>query len=467
MRFPLLSKTVAVAAVLLLLMAGLGSVSGIVSEREGRLREAERSVADSLASRQTLVGPVLYRRCVESREVEQGEGKDRKLVTERREFTLSAAPQSLEVDASSLTEPRYRGIFKVNGYTLKAKLVASWATPAALQPVGLYAGSRLVCEAPVLFVAVGDARGIRAARVAVDGAALPVAPGTRHAAHPRGFHVELPKSLGDAGPQRAEVTLDLVGTGDLAWAPVADNTEVALKSDWPHPSFDGRFLPADRRIEADGFQARWRLSALATSAPQALLAGAPVCGELPPELAAAVPAAQRGPCIETFGVGFIDPVSAYRLSDRATKYGLLFIALTFVGVGLVEVLRRLRVHPIQYALVGSALVVFFLLLVSLTEHLPFAAAYALAAAACTLLLGFYGRFVLRGLRPGLVFGAAIGSLYAALYLLLQLEQSALVLGSLLLFAVIAAVMVATRHIDWYALLGVLRQQGEASPAPRG
>lgn len=464
MRFPLLSKAVAVGAVLLLLMAGLGSVSGIVAEREGRLREAERSVADSLAARQTLVGPVLHRRCVESREVEQGEGKDRKLITERREFTLSAVPQSLEVDATSLTEPRYRGIFKVNGYTLKAKLVASWATPAVLQPAALYPGSRLSCEAPVLFVAVGDARGIRAARVQVDGASLPVAPGTRHAAHPRGLHVELTPAQGDSGPRSAEVTLDLVGTGELAWAPVADNTEVALKSDWPHPSFDGRFLPADRRVSADGFEARWRLNALATSAPQALLAGAAVCGEAPPEAPAA---AQRGACIETFGVGFIDPVSAYRLSDRATKYGLLFIALTFVGVGLVEVMRRLRVHPIQYALVGSALVVFFLLLVSLTEHLPFAAAYALAAAACTLLLGFYGRFVLGGARPGLVFGAAIGSLYAALYLLLQLEQSALVLGSLLLFGVIAAVMVATRHIDWYALFGVLRQQGEGAPAPRG
>lgn len=470
MRFPLLGKATAVGSVVVVLLAGLGSVSGIVAEREGRLREAERSVADSLASRQTLVGPVLHRRCVETRDVEQGEGKDRKTVTERREFALRAVPQALEVDAKSSTEPRYRGIFKVNGYTLNTRLVATWATPAPLQPVALWAGSRLTCEAPVLFVAVGDARGIRAARVQVDGASLPVAPGTRHAAHPRGFHVELPQGQAgavDTGPRHVEVTLELVGTGELAWAPVADHTEVALASDWPHPSFEGRFLPSDRQIAADGFQARWRLSALATSAPQSLLAGAPVCGEVAPEGAAMVPAAPRGACVETFGVGFIDPVSTYRLSDRATKYGILFIALTFVGVGLVEVTRRLRVHPIQYALVGSALVVFFLLLVSLTEHLPFATAYALAAAGCTLLLGFYGRFVLGGLRPGVLFGAAIGALYAALYLLLQLEQGALVLGSLLLFVVLAAVMVATRRIDWYAMLGLLRQDGAGPSAPHG
>ena len=150
------------------------------------------------------------------------------------------------------------------------------------------------------------------------------------------------------------------------------------------------------------------------------------------------------------------------MSDRATKYGLLFIALTFVGVGAVEVMRRVRVHPIQYLLVGAALALFFLLLVSLSEHLPFDAAYLAASGACTLLLAFYGRFVLGGTRAGLAFGAAIGALYGVLYVLLQLEQRALLFGSLLLFAVLAAAMVATRRIDWYALLG--RIGAGAAPA---
>ena len=154
------------------------------------------------------------------------------------------------------------------------------------------------------------------------------------------------------------------------------------------------------------------------------------------------------------------------LSDRATKYGLLFIALTFVGVGLVEVLQKLRVHPVQYLLVGSALALFFLLLVSLTEHIAFASAYLCASAACTLLLAFYASFVLRGARAGAAFGAGTAALYGALFLLLQLEQSALVLGSLLLFAVLAAVMVATRRVDWYTLIERLRHEaGAAAPKP--
>lgn len=462
MKYPLLGKSVAVGAVSLLLVAGLGLVTDIVHEREGRLREAERSVEQSLAGRQVLVGPVLHRRCAESREVEQGEGRERKLVTERREFVLSAVPQGLDIEAQVLAEPRYRGIFKVNAYALKATLAARWDTPVSLQPVARHAGSRLDCEAPVLFVAVGDARGIRASTVQVDGVTRTVMAGTTHPAHPRGLHVELPAAMAERGPQRVEVSLDLVGTSVLDWAPVADQTELMLRSDWPHPSFEGRFLPAQREVGDAGFQARWRLSALATTAPQELLAGAPVCAD-----GGAEAAARRERCIETFGVSLVDPVGPYRLSDRATKYGLLFIVLTFVGVGLVEVLRSLRVHPVQYMLVGSALVVFFLLLVSLTEHLPFAAAYAIAAGACTLLLGFYGRFVLQGTRAGLGFGAAVGVLYGALYLLLQLEQSALLLGSLLLFLVLAAVMVATRRIDWYALMASLRQGAEPLAPPRG
>jgi len=457
MKFPLLGKTLAVGGVLIALTLSLQSISAIVAEREGRLHEAERSVADSLASQQSLLGPVLLRRCDETWATEQGEGKDRKLVTEKRDFSLAATPATLDVSAKAAIEARHRGIFKVNGYAIKATMKARWADLAALEPSAQHTGGKLHCEAPVMFVAVGDARGIRVAAISVGGTALPVLPGTEHASHPRGFHAVIPAAIQSAGGVlQAEVALDLVGTGDLAFAPVADTTSVALSSDWPHPSFAGRFLPNEREVGAQGFSARWQLSALATSAPQELLNGGAVCG-----LGFTSDAKAR--CIETFGVSFMDPVSAYVLSDRATKYGLLFIALTFVGVGLVEVLKRLRVHPVQYLLVGSALAVFFLLLVSLTEHIAFAWAYLAASAACTTLLTFYASFVLRGLRAGALFGAAIAALYGALYLLLQMEQSALVLGSLLLFAVLGAVMVATRHVDWYALTDQLRREASLAP----
>jgi inner membrane protein len=275
-RFPLTAKSFALAGVFIALSLALQSVRGIVDEREGRLREAEGGVAASLAAAQTLVGPVLERDCSESWEASQGEGKDRKIVTERRDFKLSATPATLDVKGDVAIEPRYRGIFKVNGYVLKARLVAAWNDGTALVPEARHADSRLHCAAPVLFVALGDARGVRSAAMQIDGVVVPVLAGTQHAAHPRGFHGELAESFAGARrPLRAEVGIELVGTGELAFAPVADSTRVALASDWPHPSFAGRFLPIERQVGDAGFSARWQLNALATTAPQAALAGAP------------------------------------------------------------------------------------------------------------------------------------------------------------------------------------------------
>src|SRR5690606_18221898 len=147
------------------------------------------------------------------------------------------------------------------------------------------------------------------------------------------------------------------------------------------------------------------------------------------------------------------------LSDRAIKYGVLFIALTFLAVGLFEAMKKLRVHPVQYLLVGSALCSFFLLLVSLSEHLSFGVSYAVAASACVLLLGYYASHILGGLARGIPLAAGIAVLYGLLFVLLQLEQTALVVGSIALFLVLAAVMVLTRKVNWYGLTA----QGGSTP----
>ena len=460
-RFPLLGKALALLAVTMGLLIALQSVSGIVSEREGRLREAESAVADSLASQQTLLGPAVQRVCEESWEGLRGSGAERRTVAEQHRFTLRTAPSQLTVNAQPLNQARHRGLFKVNGYAANTRLLAQWAALGPMQPAPAHVGGVVRCAAPELFVALSDVRGIRVARIQLNGQDLTVLPGSGFAGQPGGFHAVLPDSvLGGSGLQ-AEVTLDLLGTASLALAPIGHRTEVKLQSDWPHPSFAGRFLPASHEVSEAGFTAQWALSALATSAAAQLEAGASACRL---DQASAPEVGDKGSCVETFGVNFFDPVSPYVMSDRATKYGLLFILLTFVGVGLVEVLRRLRVHPIQYLLVGSAIAMFFLLLVSLSEHLAFGLAYTLASAACTLLLGFYGRVGLRSRRGGVLFGAAIGSLCGRLFRLVCLEQSALVLGAIGMFVVLAGVMAATRRIDWYALLQQMRGSGEAQAA---
>ena len=148
---------------------------------------------------------------------------------------------------------------------------------------------------------------------------------------------------------------------------------------------------------------------------------------------------------------FVDPVDQYLKTDRAIKYALLFIALTFATFFLFEVLKRLAVHPVQYALVGLSLALFYLLLLSLSEHLDFALAYALSASACVGLIGFYVSFVLHSWRRGLGFGSLLAALYAMLYGLLNAEDYALLMGSLLVFGVLGSVMVLTRKLDWYGV----------------
>jgi inner membrane protein len=440
---PLVGKSLVLGLIVGLLMLALGSIDGLVDERQQRFFEAEASVEQSQAGRQALLGPVLTRQCSEEWDVTTGEGRDRTVTPQRREFRLSATPRQLAVDTRVTMEPRYRGLFKVNGYAAHNVLKAQWAHLAPLKPVAEHTGSRLSCEAPVLMVGVSDARGIRLATLQVNGDAVPVSAGTRHPEHPRGFHAVLPDGARDlAAPLTAELTLGLVGTADFAIAPVADDTRVKIEANWPHPSFGGRFLPLAREVRADGFAASWHMSSLATTAPLDFLRGAGLC----------VRPGEAQKCVESFNVSFIDPVNPYSLSDRAIKYGLLFVVLTFVAVGMAEVMRGLRVHPIQYLLVGCALSVFFLLLLSLSEHLGFGLSYAVAGAACSSLLAFYGAHLLGGWRAGLGFGAGIAALYGALYALLQMEQTALVIGSVLLFTVLAGVMALTRRVDWYALL---------------
>lgn len=451
MRFPILAKASTLGLVLLVLIWALGLVSGIVAERGGRLVEAQRSVAESLASSQTILGPILQRVCTERWEIEKGEGKDRRKVSEERTTTLRSLPGTLTIDADSRTDPRYRGIYRVNGYALKAKLTGMWAQTDALIPVREHEGSTVACGPTVVWAGVSDARGIRSARIDVEGQSVPVAPGSSASAGAQGFQGRWSDGESFTGrPVRVDIELHLVGTQHLAFVPAADTTHVHLTSDWPHPSFSGRFLPINRDMTPAGFKASWQISALATQAPQQVRGSASLCQPM------AAGSSQASVCMESFGVGFIDPVSPYTLSDRATKYGLLFIVLTFAVVALLEVMLRLRVHPVQYLLVGAALTTFFLLLVSLSEHVGFAYAYLAASAACTGLLSFYGVYVLNSVKRGTAFGIAIGTVFGTLYVLLLQEQTALAIGSILIFLVLAGVMVVTRRIDWYGVIAQAR-----------
>ncbi|MEO5686543.1 MAG: cell envelope integrity protein CreD [Burkholderiaceae bacterium] len=464
MKFPLLAKVGAIALVGLMLVFVLSRIEGLVQERKGRGEEAVRGVERSHAAAQSVVGPLLQRECTEEWDVVTGTGKDRVVTPNKREFTLMQVPNRLAVDGRTKADPLWRGLFKINAYAGHFSVAADFVTLTPLQPKADHEGGKLRCAAPVLLLALSDVRGVRAATVNVDGQALDVQSGTSNAAYARGLHATLASARadGDAGarPLSVRLELDLIGTSKLGWVPAADSTRWTLNSDWPSPSFGGQFSPADRAVRADGFTSTWNLSSLATSAPADIAKGLPLCtptGVVDSDAESADgTGGQAAKCLDVMSVAFIDPVNPYVLSDRAVKYDLLFIALTFIAVGLIEVLSGRRVHPVQYLLVGLALSLFFLLLLSLSEHLAFETAYAAAATACALLLGFYASSMLGRLLSGVLFGLGIALLYGVLYVLLQMEQNALVIGSVMLFVGLAVVMMLTRRIDWYALFARLR-----------
>lgn len=438
--------------VTVLLLIGLGQITTLVRERQAQHMNAVSSVSQSLAGSQTLLGPLVQMACTE----EWNEAAS----IQQRTFARVLAPTSLVVGGNSQVEARARGLHATQVFTLKSRITAQWADLKALDSGGrLHAGSRLQCSPPVLLLAVSDARGIRQADVKVNGQALEVQAGTAHATYTRGVKASLPVNTSLDAPMTAEIVLELVGTEGMNIVPLGSATQIQLTSNWAHPSFYGQFLPSERTVSDKGFDARWRVSALASSAQQAVLNGSQLCysgisGPYEHSAAQGTPTVTKTPCVETLGVGFFDPINTYSLSDRATKYGLLFIVLTFVAVGMFEFMRGLRVHPIQYFLVGAAISIFFLLLVSLAEHLAFGAAYATAATACVALLGYYASHMLHSWRRGLPFASGIAALYGLLYVLLQLEQTAMVVGAIALFMVLGVVMALTRKVDWYTRLQV-------------
>lgn len=431
-------KSLALLLVAAALALGIGAIQDLVRERQATLRSAEASVAESLAGVQVVSGPLLVRDCVERWVEETREAGASRMQQRARHLVVQAPPASLAVDGALETDTLRRGIFTIPTYVLRAKITARWAAGAApALPSPAVAGGSLHCGPLLLRTTVGDARGIRRFEQQVNGSALEVSAGPQ-AREGAAVQAVVPEGLAEGAALQVSIALDLAGTRQLQVVPAGASTQVALTSNWPHPSFGGRYLPLQREVRPDGFSARWQLSALSARAPQQLREGLRPC----------LASADERDCAESLGVGLFDPVSLYTLSDRATKYAVLFVLLIFAGVGLLEVLGRAQVHPMQYLLVGAAVGIFFLLLLALGEHLGFASAYLAGAIACSTLLSVYASALLRSLRAGLLFGGAIAALYGVLFLLLRLEDVALLLGALLLFACLAAVMLVTRNVDW-------------------
>jgi inner membrane protein len=444
-----LSKAFVLLIVFILVQVPVHWIENITHERMSYKEDATQSVSSSYAGIQYVSGPVLMIPYTHSywEPVLNKDGNPIGREQRKQTGSISILPKTLTMDNDVMVEERKVGIFPVPVFKANIKIKANFSWNAQPLPVNLKsAEDTLEWGQAYLSLPIFDQHGIK--NIAVmewNDEKIQYMPGSQtHLYNEQGISAIVNAKV-DGGNGTANIELSLIGTELLRNLPTADQTTVSFKSNWPNPQFTGTQLPDTRDVTANGFTASWQSTALATNI-QSLwkaCAGSMInehttqqeCGTIQNE---------------SVGVTMIDPTNFYTKMTRALKYGVLFLAITFVAFVLFEVLCDLRIHPVQYTLLGIASGIFFLLLLSLAEQIGFAMAYGVAAGACLVLLTLYANALLKSWKRTLSFSAILATLYGVLFSILQQEDAALLTGSLLIFGLVAVTMMITRNIDWYA-----------------
>lgn len=442
----------------LILLIPIGMISGLIGERQARRESTIEEIASKWGRTQHLTGPAL----VVPYTVRWAEtGAAGQTIPRSETQTAVFLPDRVALRGTIHSETRQRGIFSVPVYRLDLRVEGEFARPdfAAL---GLEK-AEIAWDRAHLAVGLSDARAIQQETAVVwNDASVAFLPGNGGLSESSpGIHAVLdlskvePRDASAAeSPDRYHFAFPLQLNGSVAvyFAPFGKQTEVLLDADSGNPTFQGNWLPTERTVEKEAFEARWSIPFLGRNFPQSWKSTTPM---------------QESIDAAHFGVGFIDPVDHYRMAERSVKYASLFILLTFATIWLVEILAGLRVHPIQYLMLGGALCLFYLLELSLAEHLGFPIAYALASLSIVSMITAYSAVALQSRPRALVVGSGVALLYGYLYILLNNEDYALVIGALGLFAILAAIMYATRRIDWYTVGRGARAAGMAGGSGAG
>jgi inner membrane protein len=432
-----------ICGLVLLLLVPLLIVWALISEREQRAQGVRQDVAREWGAAQFINGPVLIVPYTILRVTGQGDKRVEETVEQRAVFL----PQSLSINGKATTKVLHRSIYDVAVYTGVLDFSGRFDAPDMAEVAADVQSVRW--RDAILALAISDVSGLKTtASLRIDGGAeLPFEPSLGVPSNSiSGIHARLgtatPLEAAGAAPGSPQAELNgfsfqfgltINGSAGLTFAPVARQTTVGLSTDWPDPSFTGAFLPTDRVINPAAFSARWQVPHLARSIPQAW--------------SYSDQAMQRMSAYE-FGVRFFVPVDFYQLVSRAAKYAMMFLATAFLAVFVLELRSSRAVHPVQYLLVGLAMVFFYVLLLSFAEQIGFLWAYLVAAGATAGLISLYVARVQGSASKGLVMALVLALLYGLLYMILQLEDYALLAGAVAGFLMLAAVMFATLRVDW-------------------
>lgn len=428
------SGALTILALTLALQAPIALVRGIIDERIQTRDQAVSEVEGLWGAEQSILGPRLV---VPSRDPGDAAASG---------SAVSLLPEHLTIDGEMSAQSLRRGQFTVPVYATSITLRGGFDLDE-LATSGIDE-TALDWDRASLVIEVSDPRALVAGATATwEGGPVDLQPGIGERADRPGVHVAVGRPGAVGGT--FEVHLTLQGSEALWFAPLARETDVRLTSDWPHPGFDGAWLPTERTVESAGFSASWKVPFLGRDYPQAWTSTSDPWDRV---------------TRSRFGVNLVSPVDTYRMAERSTKYAPLFLVLTFGALWLFDTLSGLRVHTMHYVLMGAGMCLFYLLELSLSEHIGFLAAYGAASAGVVGLVGAYAKAVLRSTLRGTALAGGMGALYAYLFALLSLEKYALLAGSLGLFLALAAVMYLTRWVDWGRLVHLERASGGAARA---
>lgn len=406
-------------------------ISSLIEERSISRDSAAGEIGDKWGKSQVIVGPILqvpYN--IRIPKSGSANNKDKwDYVTEYAYFL----PEDINYNATLKTELRKRSIYETPLYSGQIKISGKFRSinvndfPSET--------TYIYFEDAKVILSLSDMKGIGGEiKYNMGGKNKNLLPGTKSIFFSTGLHSPI-----DLSEQKAEsefnLSFDLNGSNSLYFAPIGKTSKIVMNADWRDPSFTGSFLPKDRNVNEDGFTAFWETSYYNRSYPQNLTSMDETMAQLILSSAS--------------GVDLILPVDYYHKIQRATKYGLLILVTSFALFFLMEIFGGVILHPIQYILIGSAMVLFYILNLSLSEHLGFMIAYIIASLAVTILIGYYSANVLNDKKKGLLTGGYYVLLYIFLYVILASEDQALLLGSFALFIVLALIMHFTRKIDWY------------------
>src|SRR5436309_2787119 len=442
-RYSTMIKLLGVGALVLILLIPLAMITGVLRERLQRRNEAVADITSSWGGEQNVIGPVLgipyqYKFKV-VKEVPAPDGKmERREVEENGTAIPYFLPETLHITGDEEPQMLYRGIYDAAVFRARVTLSGKFAPPD-FGPLKIDMKDVQWKDA-FATIAINDLRGTQGA-IVLDwgGAKHPMLPGSQLPGYTTGATASLGSDQPLTAGIQSSIPLDFNGSEGIFFAAFGVQNEATLKSNSPDVGFRGAFLPAERSLRPDGFDAKWKASYYGRNYPQSWTSRT-----------GNERFTTQAVSNSLFGAQFLSILDAYRYVERSIKYGVLFLVLVFTTFFLFEVTARQKIHPFQYLMVGAALCLFYLLLLSISEFIDFSWAYLTAAVASTVLITWYCNFFLGGGARTFMIGAGLAGVYLFLYITLRQQDYALLMGAIALFIVLAIVMYVTRKIDWYS-----------------